>query len=812
MDVVANRTATFESSRVAVRAHELLHAFDYYRDKIKVLSLDCFDTILWRRTATPKDVFIDLQQQPTFKRLGLTNVMRVKGEMHAAQLKKITANHSHATLAEIHRACLLDISEDEIRALGEEELAMEIASCYAFSPVVDLMRKAHHAGIKMIVVSDTYFEKNQLAQLLKSKLPDDVMNMIDAIFCSCEFGSTKTEGMFQPVLQQLKLNPSAILHLGDNYNADCIAPKSLGMHALHFSQHDHQVQEIMRMQAVAASFFLQGVRNTQPHYNPFAGIFAEGVKQGLPEELIGYASIGPVMYVFAQFIFAEVERLKQAGKRVKVVFMLRDGYLPSLVCQALQHAAFGELIEVSRFAAVAASFRSEQDVFDYIARAMMSLRFKDMCRQLLLPKNIIESILEKLKEARDPRSVFAEFVKQPAIMKIILDNSTKYRARLKKYLQHKAGITAGDTMVLVDLGYSCTAQTAMTPSLQAEMNVDVVGLYLLAFQTHDQASVRKALFNQEFYDSNALKMLVTYISQFEQMCTSGGASVIDYDDAGKPIYSAADKIEKQMDKTRLIQSECVRFGLDAEKFFHSKAMTVSQAMLRDAAAVALTRFVYLPTHTEIQYLDNFAHDINFGTDEVFPMADLELGLQQLRRRSWLFSLKEQVKQMRMNYPAEFRAANLELSFVLMAQHRFDLEFAPTDLNCRRQTLNIVMKENNQMYQVPLEAVMTHDGFYSMIVPITPQNEVGIRFGLAYKWVELESADIIKLKYLYSLSEASHTESVGAEELSAIQMTNHGGHLYECSSDASLLVFTPPKKIVSQEFVLRVVFRPVVLRE
>jgi len=810
MDVTATRAVTSAPLHTSVRAHELLSLFDTYRHEIKVLSLDCFDTILWRRTATPKDVFLELQKYPTFKRLGLTDVMRVKGEQQACYLKKVTQDQTQPYLHDIHRASLHNLTDAEIHALGEEELAAEMEACYGFAPMFDLIRAAHQHNIKIIVVSNTYLNKAQLLHLLKSKLPDDVMSAISDVYCSCEVGKSKTEGLFEYVLHQLNLNPAAILHVGDNRVADYESAKLYGMHALHFLQHGYQMMEIFRMQAAAMSFLDPTVHNSRALYNPFAGLFAVSIQQETPEKLIGYATLGPILYAFAQFIFSEIARLKQAGKRPKVLFMMRDGYLPALICSALNQAELGTCIELSRFAAVAASFRTEQDIFDYVSRAAVSLRFKDMAHQLLLPEKMAASLVSQLKESKDPIKEFSQFVKRPQHLKMIIENSAAYRERLKKYLQKKANMSAGDTIVMVDLGYSGTTQTTAAPFLQDEMNVEVMGLYMLAFKTYDRTSVRHAFLAEEIYGSNALKMLVTYISQFEQMCTSGGQSVVDYDEEGQPIYSDTVIQRQQIEKIKLVQAECVRFVQDAEKFLQTTSIVLNNEILRDAAAMSLGRFVYFLTHPEIQFFENFSHDVNFGAEEVLPMTDFNLGLSRLRHRSWLYSLKEDVDHMRLNYPAEFRAANLELSFVLMAQLRFNLEFTSADLTYRRQELMIVAKENNQLYQFPLEAILTHDGYYSVCVPIMPKNEIGIRFGAQYQWVELESADIIELKYLCSAAESAHTESAGSY-LSAVQMTNRGGGLYECTSDAGLLAMTPPKKIVNNDFILRVIFRPIVLR-
>src|SRR5690242_14408163 len=86
-----------------IHAADLLTALNHYENKIKVLSLDCFDTIIWRKTATPTDAFFDLQNRPAFKALGFTGLMRVTAESHARQLKMIQKGKYEVTLNEIYQ-------------------------------------------------------------------------------------------------------------------------------------------------------------------------------------------------------------------------------------------------------------------------------------------------------------------------------------------------------------------------------------------------------------------------------------------------------------------------------------------------------------------------------------------------------------------------------------------------------------------------------------------------------------------------------------------------------------------------------------
>jgi len=75
----------------------------------------------------------------------------------------------------------------------------------------------------VVIVSDTYLSNEQLRTLIARAAGDDVAAMIDRIFCSCEIGRSKAQGMFGPVLERLGLSADTIVHLGDNYAADAHA-------------------------------------------------------------------------------------------------------------------------------------------------------------------------------------------------------------------------------------------------------------------------------------------------------------------------------------------------------------------------------------------------------------------------------------------------------------------------------------------------------------------------------------------------------------------------------------------------------------
>lgn len=812
MDILSNPKAV-SVLKEKIRASELIGVLPHYGHKIKILSLDCFDTLLWRKAASPTDVFYELQHRPAFNELGITGLMRIRTEMHARMLKALQHGSNEVNLREIYQAFFPDLTEEQLTALEEDELAAEIETCYAFPPVVELIREANSKGIRIVIVSDTYLKQHQLQRLLSSALPADVMSAIEMVFCSNEFNRSKVNGLFKHVLEHTHQQPESILHIGDNPFADFEAARAIRINALHLIQHDPSVSELFRMEITAASFMNPRLRDTRGIINPFRGVLAcTDFAINTPVHLIGYAIMGPILYAFARFIHDEVKELKINGKNPKVLFLMRDAYLPSLVCEAMLGQPLGSRVRISRFAAIAATFRNENDVENYLTENVATANFAEMIHQLLLPKNIAEALLQETQNDAVPVYKFIQLIRQKDVLATIFKQSALYRKKLIRHIHNEIELKTGDTLVFVDLGYGGTTQKVLEPVLQDELGIEVIGRYLISASSPNSNKTRKGLLEPSSCDERTLLMLVSYIALFEQLCTTHENSVIDYDNAGQPIFSEAGLSMAQHHELELIQAQCIRFAKDAEKFFQATNMHLSLQMLQDAVMTGISRLLFLPTADEIKHLESFKFDLSLGTHDVFSIFDQEKGIAGLRRRGLFSSFMEKnAKSYRSNAPAELRAAGLELSLTFMAHHRFSLDFLMKDMSLRKEALNAIIMRGSESSQVSFEASLTHDGFYSLWVPTGSGNlKTGILFGKKYKWVQLESAELILAEAFLSPSESQYTEDAWGY-LKFEKMTNKGGKLFECLSDGSFMLIDPPHKNGNNNYILRVIFRPIANR-
>lgn len=785
-----------------IPAHDCDKIIQMIPKGVKCLSFDCFDTILWRCTAEPKDVFYTLCEHPKMKALGMTVSLRTMSESIAYQMNKIKKNQTQATLADIYRQAFPEADESIINELVDIELTCEKEACFAYQPIVDLIHQCHDAGYKIFITSDTYFTKPLLHELLAACLPEKTMHCFSEIYTSCDQGTAKFEHLFKHILERRVLHPSEVCHVGDHPISDYDKPAELGIHAIQLIQYQPVISEIHRMSALAATYVEPTIRQTQALTLPFKRLFAANIKGQDPVTIIGYAVIGPIMLAFAQDI---LDHVRTHGQQAKVVYLLRDAYLPACVTDKLNGAPLGKQARISRFSAFAASFRTENDIDTYLASRLNSTRFEEMARQLCLPEKEVQALVKTAKKANQPIEAFNRAIHQKPILEKIFSGSKQYRERLFKYLQAEIQLERGDTIIFVDLGYTGTAQNRLAPVFKDEYDVKIEACYLLSLKNPVTKIKRHGLLSPDNYHDNILTLLVTHIALLEQVCTSTDDTVIDFDAEGRPIYG-----ESQLDKAQInhilpLHRACLQFIDDVMKNAALLKSVDTPLKRRQIAAIGLARLLYLPSKLENDYFSEFKHDVNLGTTDMIALLNPEKSLNDLKRRGWLHSLKVPAKESRMNYPAEWRSISLELAILLMTQYRHDFKVTPTDLSHRQLSIPVIIRVNNENTVMTLNADATFDGYYALIIPALPNTEIGIALGQSYPCVHISSIDTLLIKHLYSDQESSQAVSVFDKIATHQMQMTESGLVFANDSDGLVMFKSPAEHSVQS--VLRVIFKP-----
>lgn len=215
----------------------------------RVLSLDVFDTFLLRNNIPETQRYFEISQRIAS---AISQVAALGDHKHVDEydlllqrLRALELNYrtrpaidgcregSLSEVVKIQRMALSFPPQAEETML-RAELEYEAASLVPNPVLLNLARSFRQAGGKVILLSDMYLGKKEIAeviQLVDSTLSDS----FDEIISSSDTIVSKRSGkVFGLVEKKLDEKPERILHIGDSWHSDVHMARSAGWQALHF--------------------------------------------------------------------------------------------------------------------------------------------------------------------------------------------------------------------------------------------------------------------------------------------------------------------------------------------------------------------------------------------------------------------------------------------------------------------------------------------------------------------------------------------------------------------------------------------------
>ena len=762
---------------------------------VRFLSLDCFDTLIWRNVNAPVDVFSDLPLS------GGGIEARVWAEQKARKIAPFEGGEPEVSIDQIYASMMPDASDEARAAAIDVELEAEARHCFAFAPVRDLILDAKRRGLGVIIVSDTYLPEPRLRQLIERAAGIELAAMIDRIFCSCEYGVSKAGGLFPHVLQALGASPSTILHVGDNKIADQDAPSKLGIHSVHFEQFDVDAEQRLRFEAAAATIIEPETRVAIPALQPHRVQVSLREAQDAAYAL-GHDVLGPMMHSFAHWIHDEAKAMeRRLGKPVKLLFLLRDGHLPMQAFNAL----FPDMkdraiaVEISRFTAGAASFTDEAAIARYAHPELATSPLDVIARQLLFTRDE----LAKLTRSDDAK-IFAEKLREPANQRKILSRSRDAAERLFAHLG-RCGIQRGDAVMLIDLGYNGSVQNLVEPVLRSGMDLDVAGRYLLLRENFRSGLDKAGLFDVRHYDTRMLDAMAGAIAVVEQLCTLSQGSVVDYKANGAPVRSAMGMKNAQSISRDRAQVACLDFITSAGTGVVRAPVSDDVDARRRMAAAILARLLFLPQESEVAMFGDFHHDVNLGTRETLKILDPEAAALGLRRRGVFYAKNA----LRIHLAGELQRHGLPFNLSIFGTKRFGLDLRKTDFDVGAMQLPVLLMDAAGGHAATtIDAHPTAEGYYRALVPVgAGRYTVGVQLGQLFDWVQIEEAS---LHYVDEFMTSQANENAMAANPLLEGMERVSPDLYR-SEGAHGFMMVPPPMIAEagRAMLFSLVFRPVV---
>lgn len=719
---------------------EIFSVFETKKSQVKVLSLDCFDTLLWRRTTKPTDVFQELQQAPAFQAHGITASSRRMAE-RKCRLHRISSHrNSEVTLEEIYKHLLPLASNDTIAELVNLEITFEKKYLFAFEPMFRLLQKAKDRGLRTILVSDMYINAHQLEELVRHAAARFSLPVaIDHFFTSADFRHSKKEQLFSLIAKEMQVLPEKILHFGDHPVADMQGPRKLGVQGYHFNRFSPAAVQILSQAATMQKLLVNDHGEVQPLTSTVHAGFTQLPVSNDPIENLGLYQVGPVLAQYAYWLDLEIRQLLAEGKKPRLAFMMRDGFLPLKIHEQLGQRNFlvsGVPVvsfDISRFVALAAHFKSKQDIHLFLQQSQGMLNRAEMLRQLISSDALNHDL--RFPDV-DPRIDWEQFVKSvlaPDFSEAILRQSQERQRQFTKYLQSELMLQAGETLVLADLGYAGTIQDQIHQTVEAITHCPVEGRYFLLRDSDRAPRARKGLIDFRQVPVSSIELLLSQIQTLEQFCTNDRGSLLAYTPDGKPVFEENTISEQQIQIKKAIQAAALRYIEVAyegqERIWNAFGVNAHEAIGH------LARFTLKPNRSEITLYSRFNHDINNGTQRARRISNPVQTREMLMRGAGM-SFNADVHKMIGN---DLNACDPSLVYQNFLQKILGFRAAPAEYVDHFIKLKGLVMKNGQHREIQVPSFRTYDGFKLAVIPnIENLADIGINFGHHFSWVQFKS--------------------------------------------------------------------------
>lgn len=351
--------------------------------KTKVVSFDIFDTLIMRPFWNPTDLFVFLNsyfRKLTENETGMDfSKIRIEAEK-TARKKLCIKEKQEITLDEIYKEIELvtNVNHDIIESIKKKEEEEEIRFCTQRKVAKEIYELAKYLGKKVICVSDMYLPMETIRKMINKNGYD-----IKTIYLSAEINLTKfTKDLYTYVINELKVEPQEIVHIGDNYFSDYENAKKCGING-QFLPKAVDVFCDENITNALGNLFKKNIPLWENNSNGlnFMGIrcmlalvansyfdnpyrtFNNETDFNADPNLIGYYALGMHLFGITDWILKNTAE----GRYKKVVFFARDGYWTmkayEILKQVYDNPADKYYLYISRRALVPVTLKSKYDFY-----------------------------------------------------------------------------------------------------------------------------------------------------------------------------------------------------------------------------------------------------------------------------------------------------------------------------------------------------------------------------------------------------------------------------------------------------------------
>ena len=632
-------SACTDPDRIPTAGERTLAQIDAAWDRARVVSFDVFDTLIVRKVASPRDVFLHLAAARSLSswdrdafalaqhRQEAENDARRRGFAHRASAE-VTLHEIHSVLAErLHRP------GTDVADMVEAERQIERALCVAHPYLQTVFARAVREQKVIWCVSDTYHEAHFLRDLLVH-CGFDLTNV--AVVSSADQRASKGEGkLLKQLAAAAQVAPREVLHIGDHPTADGSIPERQGFvsvcHPWAASRQSDR-PATSAGDSIALGLSQIGSRAVEPAF-PFWFRF-------------GYSVAGPMLSGFALWLHQKFA----ADGIARAYFLLRDGEIILDVYRALLGDRSGPttaLLESSRRAYMMPALASGLgSIMSQLSACENPRPAREFLERVGLRSNDFRAAFRAAE--LDPDEIIAPenvasmtkvltLLGRLDVVHALLARSQVERQLLTRYLRQEGVLDTG-RIALVDIGWNGTIQKALAASAVLEqLPLDMHGYYLgtLPPIAHELNGSTTAGFLFDCGTPSTHTNAVLELRQLvEFICTTTRGSLRGFRADGErvlPVHGTVDHPEVQRAHVAQLREGALAF---ARSVSQEQRVFGESALSAEAAIRGLARTITEPTAEEARCIGDILHGDGLGSDRARTLATFSDGpitAESLRR-------------------------------------------------------------------------------------------------------------------------------------------------------------------------------------
>ncbi len=424
--------------------------------KKKYISFDVFDTLIKRNVPKPKDIFHIVQfvyNQKNEIPLNDFYNQRIKAEKYCRE----NSEREEIKLSDIYE--VIEYTPEISAKLMDIEIDTELQFCQANFNMLGIYKRCIDSDKTVILTSDMYLPESVIIKILSR----NGITGYYKLYVSSTIGKQKgTSSLYKYVVNDLGVDASSIIHIGDGLVTDVIRSRQVGIKSLHIKRNNKNLTLVSNDSIFNENSFVWSFANNNiTKYKKQSDIFRAG-----------YEAFGPLILGFSWWIHKE---MRKAGIS-KAFFLARDMYLFIDLYKKMFPKDEIKYLQVSRKSLRCAFVKSKEDlkeVLNTMGRSKYTVG--DICRTLNIRLTDVQPALAEA--VIDINESFSDLIsnieKYEKLQNTLLRKLNEQEDYTVDYLMQE-GLFEQGKIVIVDIGWHGTIQNI----LEGIIGHPIKGLYL----------------------------------------------------------------------------------------------------------------------------------------------------------------------------------------------------------------------------------------------------------------------------------------------------------------------------------------------